>query len=52
MRTDGRPVAVVNFPEDQELAQAVGEWGIAPDLAQFEMELALGEPGRAPVAGD
>jgi ribosomal protein S18 acetylase RimI-like enzyme len=39
----GRPVAAVNFPEDEELARAVSGWGIAPDLAQFEMELALTE---------
>jgi GNAT superfamily N-acetyltransferase len=38
---DGRPVALVNFPADDELAQAISERSIAPDLAQFEMELAL-----------
>ena len=39
---NGRPVAAVNLPEDEELARAVSGWGIAPALAQFEMELALG----------
>ena len=34
----GRPIRATNFPEDGELARAIGGFGIDAALAQFEME--------------